>query len=176
VFDLTLAKNVVDAVGGVDVVLTQPATDWVSGYTMNVGSHHLNGDDAIWLMRNRFNPEGDFFREGNQQQILDAVLKKIKAMPTEQKLSLVKDFLINEKLLENVNVGISRITPYILEPSKLSSIKTKNIVLDFSTKLFISSYVPVRGATSTVYASVLLPTEGFEKYNKIQEYIQNQIN
>ncbi|MCL5012146.1 MAG: LCP family protein [Patescibacteria group bacterium] len=176
VIDLALAKDMVDGVGGVDVVLTQPATDWVSGYVMEAGAHHLNGDDAVWLMRNRYNPEGDFFREGNQQQILDSILTKVKTMNTEQKLSFIKTFIINKKLLEHVNVGISRVTPYILDPAKLSGVRTKNIVLDFTTKLFTSSFVPVQGPTSTLYSSVLLPAEGFEKYDQIRAYINEKIN
>ena len=174
VIDLTLARDVVDAVGGVDVVLKEPATDWVSGYTLGVGAHHLNGEDAVWLMRNRFNPQGDFFREGNQQEIIDSVLKKIKAMSTQDKIALVKKFLINKDLLEHTTIGISRIMPYLSEVGKLSNIKTKNIVLDFTTKLFTTSFVPVQGPTSTLYSSVLLPTEGFEKYNKIRAYIEKQ--
>lgn len=174
VIDLTLAKNVVDAVGGVDIFLKEPAIDWVSGYTLDVGTHHLNGDDAIWLMRNRYNPQGDFFREGNQQEIIDSVLKKIKKMSTEDKLALAKKFLIDTDLLEHANVGISRIMPYLSEVGKLSDLKTKSIVLDFTTKLFTSSFVPVQGPTSTLYSSVLIPTEGFEKYDKIQEYVQQK--
>lgn len=174
IIDLALAKDMVDGVGGVDVVLNQPAIDWVSGYTMDAGPRHLNGDDAVWLMRNRYNPEGDFFREGNQQQILDGILAKVKAMNTEQKLAFIKTFVIDKKLLEHVRVGVSRITPYLLDPAKLSGIGSKNIVLDFTTKLFTSSFVPVQGPTSTLYSSVLLPAEGFEKYDQIRAYIQKQ--
>ncbi|MFA7201964.1 MAG: LCP family protein [Candidatus Paceibacterota bacterium] len=174
IIDLSIARDVVDAVGGVDITLKEPATDWVSGYTLNVGTHHLNGEDAVWLMRNRYNPQGDFFREGNQQEIIDGVLKKVKKMSTEDKLSLVKEFLIDTDIFNNANVGISRIMPYVSEVGTISNLKTKNIVLDFTTKLFTSSFVPVQGPTSTLYSSVLIPTEGFEKYDKIREYIQQK--
>ena len=70
VIDLAMAKDAIDYFGGVDVVLSRPAVDWVSGYTLDAGAHHLNGDDAVWLIRNRFDKEGDFFREKNQQQIM----------------------------------------------------------------------------------------------------------
>ena len=174
VIDLAIAKEVVDAVGGVDITLKEPATDWVSGYTLNVGPHHLNGEDAVWLMRNRYNPQGDFFREGNQQEIIDSVLKKIKAMSTGDRLALVKKFVIDSNLFSHANIGISRMMPYVSEVGKLSSIKTKNVVLDFTTKLFITSFVPVQGPTSTLYSSVLIPTEGFEKYSAIRAYIEKQ--
>lgn len=173
--DLAFTQKVIDALGGIDVVLQQPAVDWVSGYTMEAGPHHLNGEDAVWLIRNRFNPQGDFFREENQQQIIDAALKKFTALSREQKINFLQQFVIGPKLLEHVNVGITRLMPYILESDKLKNIQLKNIVLDFTTKLFMSSSVPIQGPTSTIYASVLLPAEGFEKYGAIQKYIQEKI-
>jgi len=172
VIDLSWTQKVIDALGGVDITLKESATDWVSGYTMAPGAHHLNGEDAIWLIRNRYNPEGDFFREGNQQMILSAVIQKFKTLSLDKKLSFIKTYVVDAGLLDQVHVSVTRLMSYALEAEKLSSLKIKSIVLDFSTKLFISSSVPVQGPTSTLYSSVLVPAEGFGKYDTIRNYIK----
>jgi hypothetical protein len=92
----------------------------------------------------------------------------------EQKISFLNRFVVKAGLLSHIDISITRLMPYVLEAEKLKNIEIENIVLDFSTKLFMSSSVPVQGPTSTLYASVLLPAEGFEKYDAIREYIKEK--
>ncbi len=174
VVDLALIKNMIDYLGGVDVVLSAPAVDWVSGYTMSAGPHHLSGDDAIWLIRNRYSPEGDFFREENQQQVVSDIFKKFKALSVEQKIDFIRTFVLSNGLLDHANLNITQLAPYVFE-TKLSAIALKNIVLSFDTKLVTTAEIPLQGATSTVYESALIPSAGFEKYDAIKAYVQKEM-
>ena len=174
VVDLALVKSIVDYVGGVDVVLNSPAVDWVSGYTMPAGPQHLSGDDAVWLMRNRYSPEGDFFREENQQQIVLDVFKKFKALPRDGKIDFFRRFLLSNGLLAHANLNLTQLTPYIFD-IKISAIKLKDITINFDTKLIETTQIPVQGATSTVYESALIPSAGFEKYDAIKAYVQKEM-
>ncbi|PIR44044.1 hypothetical protein COV23_02105, partial [Candidatus Wolfebacteria bacterium CG10_big_fil_rev_8_21_14_0_10_31_9] len=69
VLDIDILKKVVDEIGGIDINLKSSAVDKVSGYTIKEGQNHLDGEQTVWLARNRFAPEGDFFREKNQQEV-----------------------------------------------------------------------------------------------------------
>ncbi len=175
VIDLAMVKDAVDYLGGVDVVLSRPAVDWVSGYTLSAGPHHLNGDDAVWLIRNRFDKEGDFFREKNQQQIIDDLFSKFSKLGAVDKISFIEKFILKSGLLKKSDLDESKIAGYALN-TDLSKTKVSEIVMDFSTKLFKSQMIPVNFGTSTENVSVLLPSAGFENYSAIKDYIQNKIS
>lgn len=172
--DLTTIQKGIDDLGGVDIVLDQTAIDWVSGFRMEAGNQHLNGEDAVWLIRNRYNAQGDFFREKNQQKIIDAALLKFKALTRDEKVAFVKKYLFDGKLLRGAHVDIAQITPLIFDVN-LSVVKLKSVVMDFSTKLFKNASVPIQTEAGTSYIAVVLPVEGFQNYAAIQKYIQTQI-
>ncbi|PGL72731.1 LytR family transcriptional regulator [Bacillus sp. AFS055030] len=68
-------KDIVDAVGGVDVVNDLDFT--YGGVHFEEGQIHLNGEDALKYSRMRkLDPRGDFGREQRQRQIIEAVIKK----------------------------------------------------------------------------------------------------
>jgi len=181
VVNLRTIKEMIDELKGVDITLSEPAIDWVSGYTLGPGTVHLNGEDAVWLIRNRFNPEGDFFREKNQHQIIEKAFEKFKLLSQAQKFAFIKKFFINSETLKTLNLD-SKIISEVLFKTDFSKLKFQSIVLDFSTKLFRTAEIPVTNgainsdASSTKNISVLLPTEGFEKYDRIREYIKTQVN
>jgi LCP family protein required for cell wall assembly len=181
VVNLKTIKEMIDELGGVDITLSEPAIDWVSGYTLGPGTAHLNGEDAVWLIRNRFNPEGDFFREKNQHQIIEKAFEKFKLLNQQQKFAFMKKFFINSETLKTLNLD-SKIISELLFKTDVSELKIKSVVLDFSTKLFRTAAIPIAtgtinsDASTTKNISVLLPTEGFEKYDQIREYIKAQVN
>ncbi len=175
IVDLDMVKQAVDWLGGVDVTLTQSATDWVSGYTLQAGAHHLNGDDAVWLVRNRFNQQGDFFRESNQHVVVQAMLDKFQKLDSDQKNNFLKTFVFRGSFLENAQIDFSKLTPYLFG-TDLSQIKFKSIVLDFTTKLFTTKSLPLQYVATTTHISVLVPTAGFEEYKDIRAYIQQNLD
>lgn len=68
-------KDIVDAVGGVDVNNDLDFTD--GGIHFAKGNIHLNGDEALVFSRMRkLDTRGDFGRQLRQRQVLEAVVKK----------------------------------------------------------------------------------------------------
>jgi LCP family protein required for cell wall assembly len=174
VADLALVKEAIDDLGGVDVTLSRPAVDWVSGYTLSAGLHHLNGDDAVWLIRNRYDKEGDFFRERNQQQIMADLFSKFKKLSVTEKIAFINKFVINSGLLNESDLDITKLTGYAIN-TDLSATSLKSVVLDFTTGLFKTDSIAVPYGTSTQNVSILIPSEGFEMYGKIRSYINMQL-
>lgn len=82
-------KQVVDALGGVDIAVGCSLTDWRlkspdldinveenwEQFTLAQGMHHMDGDLALWYARSRITTS-DFDRNRRQQQLLQALLNK----------------------------------------------------------------------------------------------------
>jgi len=174
VVDLDMVKNAVDWLGGIDVVLKAPAVDWVSGYTLSAGPQHLNGEDAVWLVRNRYSQQGDFFRESNQHIVVEAMADKFQKLTSDQRNAFLKTFIFKGSFLQNAKIDFSKLTPYLFG-GDISVTRFKSIVLDFTTKLFKTTSLPIQGVGTTTYISTLIPTAGFEEYKDIQKYIQEKL-
>lgn len=66
-------EHVVDSVGGVDVNFPQAI-----GTYFTAGPHHLNGEEALLAVRERYSmPRGDLDREADQAIVLDALLQQV---------------------------------------------------------------------------------------------------
>ncbi len=167
VIDLSSLKDIVDALGGVDVNLPVVVTDSVSGYSLTAGTHHLNGSTVDWLIRNRYAPQGDFFREENQHLIIEAMVKKFLNLNVidQTKFMIAVSPEIN-KIDTNVNPG--EIYPLISEGNNLTF---HSAIFGFSTGLVESSSTPV--ATGSQY--ILIPTAGMNNYSQIRSYINLQL-
>jgi LCP family protein required for cell wall assembly len=94
--DFTSYRTIVDAVGGVDVVVecplhdTYPDPESVTGQSdidLEPGIHHLDGKHALWYVRSRWDTS-DFDRHRRQQQVLLAILRNAR---TENLLLRVPD-------------------------------------------------------------------------------------
>lgn len=82
--DFDSYRQIVDAVGGIDVVVECPFLDTFPDPESPTGStdidlypgiHHLDGKHALWYVRSRWNTS-DFDRHRRQQQVLRAVLQQ----------------------------------------------------------------------------------------------------
>jgi polyisoprenyl-teichoic acid--peptidoglycan teichoic acid transferase len=85
--DFSSYRTIVDAVGGVDIVVecpfhdTYPDSESPAGQTdidLYPGVHHLNGKFALWYVRSRWNTS-DFDRHRRQQQVLLAILHQARS-------------------------------------------------------------------------------------------------
>lgn len=85
--DFTSYRTIVDAVGGVDVVVecplhdTYPDPESETGQTdidLEPGVHHLDGKFALWYVRSRWSTS-DFDRHRRQQQVLVAILRQARS-------------------------------------------------------------------------------------------------
>jgi LCP family protein required for cell wall assembly len=78
VIDLAGFAGVTRAIGGVDVYVPETVTNTISGDTWTRGWHHIEGDEALHYVRQRYGlPGGDFDRIQRQQNFLRAVLEKV---------------------------------------------------------------------------------------------------
>jgi LCP family protein required for cell wall assembly len=75
--DFQHLADMTTAMGGVDVVQPEAVTDPRNGYTWQKGPLHLEGEQAVWYVRQRYGmPRGDFDRIQRQQNVLRAMLDK----------------------------------------------------------------------------------------------------
>ncbi len=187
VLDAGIIERGVDAMGGIDVEISEPVTDPVSGFRLDPGVHHLDGENAMWLIRNRHAPQGDFFREKNQQAVIGATLDKFYSLtPVEKTKFLFRMVPEIQNAETNFNLGV-----LVSEFGKLGGLELNSIVLDFETRLLQSSYTsalftaptqgidpqgtsPQRGS-GQVGAYILIPTEGVNNYEAIREFIADKI-
>lgn len=82
-------KEAVDAVGGIEMIVNCPLTDWRllspeldpeieenwAEFTLEPGVHEMDGDLALWFARSR-RTTNDFERGLRQQRVLQAILNK----------------------------------------------------------------------------------------------------
>jgi LCP family protein required for cell wall assembly len=74
--------NVVNAVDGIDINI--PNRDYEDSTGLPIGKHHLNGDQALKVARNR--EEGVFARVDNQNLVLCSLRKKLSSPETVTKI------------------------------------------------------------------------------------------
>lgn len=88
-------KQVVDALGGVDMPIEQNITSIHEPYRkFTKGTMHLNGTEALDYVRQRKQfPEGDFARMKHQQQLLKVMLDKAASSDTLTDLGKLNAFI-----------------------------------------------------------------------------------
>ncbi len=167
IIDLNLVKNFVDEIGGIDINLPSDVIDSVSGYALKAGQHHLNGDDAAWILRNRFSKEGDFFREKNQHLIVKSIYNRYKNLDSIEKMKLFINLGTYVKWIKT-NINFSELLSLSRD---MNDIKIQGITLNFSTGLLMSSSTPV--GSSTAY--ILVPKAGINNYEEIKNFITSKL-
>lgn len=164
VVDLGIVEKVVNELGGVDVALESPVTDSVSGYTLEKGRNHLNGNQAVFLIRNRFAPEGDFFRERHQHLLVKAIFDKLSELNTADRTKFFFKIL-PEVAKSQSNFSVGELIPQL---GNINVEKFNSITLDFSTGILVSSQDPIG-------AYVLIPREGIDDYKGVRQFIESKI-
>jgi LCP family protein required for cell wall assembly len=92
--DFTGFKNMVNALGGIDVCVKTSRSDHDSGDNLKAGGvHHINGDQALAFVRDRKGlPNGDISRIADQQYFLSKVLHKVLSAGTLANPTKLYDF------------------------------------------------------------------------------------
>ncbi len=164
VVDLGVVEKVVDGLGGVDVVLESSVTDSVSGYTLEKGLNHLNGNQAAFLVRNRFAPEGDFFRERHQHLLVQAIFDELSRQSAADRTKFFFKIL-PEVTKSQSNFSIGELIPQL---GSIQVQKFNSITLDFSTGVLVSSQDPIG-------AYILTPKEGINNYSGVKQFIESKL-
>lgn len=153
--NFSAVANVVDALGGVEIDITEDELDYVNAYTRDVaringtkcvylksaGRQILDGNQATGYCRVRYTKGGDFTRAQRQRTVMQAIFNKAKS---SNPITLYK--VMNEML------------PQIY--TSLSSSDILLLALDgFAYKLGTDEGFPYEKTTPTINkASVVLPT------------------
>lgn len=164
IVDLGIVEKVVDELGGVDVVLEASVTDPVSGFTLKKGANHLNGNQAVFLIRNRFAPEGDFFRERHQHLLIKAIFDELSRLSPADRTKFFFQIL-PEVTKSQSNFSIGELIPQL---GNIQIQRFNGITLDFSTGVLVSSVDPIG-------AYVLIPKEGINNYVGVRKYIESKL-
>lgn len=191
IFDLQGFGKVIDALGGiniwldkemVDPQLTNPH-DSSEIFDLSPGWHYLDGATAIKFVRTRYAPSGDFYRIDNQHIIIAALREKMNQLSNVW--NLMTWFKIWQSMSNHYIANLDFNTLWVLfnlfKNVKSNQIQYLSLTNRPPDQLLIASSVPEinvseisREEVKNVY--ILLPKEGFEHYQKIQEYIKNAIN
>jgi LCP family protein required for cell wall assembly len=122
-------QNMVNALGGVDVCLTQPAHDKMTGINLSAGEHHLDGATALAFVRQRYGlPLGDLDRIKRQQQFLGSMMRKVESAHTLTNPVKLNDFLdaLTKSITVDSGLSIDQMTNLAL---KLKGLSTGNVIM-----------------------------------------------
>ncbi|WP_454084669.1 LCP family glycopolymer transferase [Georgenia sp. Marseille-Q6866] len=71
-------RDVVDAVGGVELCLDYDVNDWRSDLVWEAGCHPADGETALAFARMRYSdPEGDIGRTDRQRQLVSSIISEV---------------------------------------------------------------------------------------------------
>jgi LCP family protein required for cell wall assembly len=179
----------VNAVGGVDVeVKGNGSCAWL-GYpdgsvvdtNMNIrfkpGTRHMNGDKALRFSRARGEKaptcgldRGDYDRQANQQKVLKALQKKASSAETLTNIGKVTSLM--DALGQNLRTDFAtnEVQTLMGLVRDLPSDKIKSIDLYEKGKELLT------GGTSSVGASIQVPTAGMFDYSELQAFINKTLN
>lgn len=121
-------RQLVDALGGVDVEIPYPIVDSFSGANFSPGGRHLNGAEALAFSRARHGvPGGDFGRSGNQGRLLLASLAKFRK-ESQSPLRLAEYLVTFHNLVES-NVATRDLFRLAAIAGRIDPKNIENVVL-----------------------------------------------
>ncbi len=104
--DFSAIRDIIDAVGGVDIELTEKEITYLRSYgykvTRGAGVKHLDGDTALAYSRIR-KIDSDFRRTQRQRNVMTAALSKVRAMGVMDAMDLMNTLL--PKVKTNITTG-----------------------------------------------------------------------
>jgi len=186
IFDLQGFGKVVDALGGINIFLDKEMIDpqltnphdTSEIFDLSAGWHYLDGATAIKFIRTRYAPSGDFYRMDNQHIIIAALREKINQLSNVW--NLMTWFKIWQSISNHYIANLDFNTLWelfnLFKNVKSNQIQYLSLTNRPPDNLLVSSAVEGINNNATTSVYILLPKEGFENYQKIQEYLKNSIN
>lgn len=163
VIDFSSFEQIIDQVGGVDIVLEKPFAEknqWGYEFDLPAGENHLDGKGALYYARSRFSTN-DFDRSRRQQQILFALKDKLAQIDFFSEP--VKALEIFNTVRNNIytDVGLWDIKNFLNLGDKING-NTKHYVISIENLVYESN-------TNGSY--VLLPNS--DNFNGIKQLFQD---
>ncbi len=186
----TVIKQIVDAVGGVDVDVEgsngDPGVfdrnfDWRCNYTCYLvkytnGVHHLDGAHALYLSMARGDvaptyglSNSNFDREKNQQKIIMAIKEKAMTTGVLTNIGTVTQLIdaLGSNLRTNIQTSEIRTLMQIASDVKQENIQTLSLVGQDDSVVTTGNY---NGA------SIVRPSAGIYDYSEIRAFIKKNLN
>ena len=179
ILDLTTLEKLVNILGGIDINVKESIYDPLfpsvsRGYetfSISAGYQHLDGKTAVKYIRSRHQKRGDFGRIERQQQVIEALRKKI------TKLNILEDFskiaALFKEFRGKTNLTFKELKTFIVLTRKFSKKEINYFVIDAGRPNSLLSYKNTILGGKT--ASVLWPKRGKFNYAEIKEKITNLI-
>ena len=172
--DFTAFKNMVDAVGGVDIAIPNTFVDYWHKITFPAGTEKMNGERALAFARARYveGPEGgDFKRTARQQQLLLAIRDKVFSVNTAFDFTRVNSVL--NSLSNNIRTDMQlwEMKRFFEIARQISDDKVRSIVLKTGPNGVLVGTTEVLGGQP---ASVLRTRTG--DYGEIQQMAGNMLS
>lgn len=131
--NMTALSQIVDELDGIDVNNklgdTISISDTEPDYKAEIkpGKQHINGEQALVYSRMRYqDPEGDVGRQKRQQEVIQAIIKKLKQPSTLLKIEPLLD-IVGDNVKTNVK-SENMITLYKSYLNAISNMKSTNII------------------------------------------------
>lgn len=169
--DFTAFKQIVDAVGGINITIDNTFFDFWHKISFSAGTEKMNGERALAYVRARYieGPEGgDFKRAARQQQVLLALRDKVFSVYTAFDFTAINSIL--SSLSDNVRTDLE-----LWEMKRLYELarqidraNVNSVVLTTGPRGVLVGNTEVLGGTP---ASVLKPRTG--DYSEIHALAQN---
>ncbi len=175
--DLTAVKNLVDILGGVNILVKKDIIDTAfpgpnhsfQTFTIKAGWRYLDGETALKYIRSRHSAGGDFDRIARQQEILQAIKQKVLSLRI---WNIGTFFTIYQSLTSQIKTDLN-----LLEMNDLwqdvKGVPGENVI---KTELTDPSLIVTGEAVlGDETASIVKPRAGLENYEEIRKYIQEII-
>jgi LCP family protein required for cell wall assembly len=167
--DYKAFRDVVNALGGVNVDVTSPIIDRFTGWTFQAGPQTMNGDRALQYARTRQgSARGDFDRNENQRKLLVAIRQK--AMSTGIVANPVKLNNLANAVQKNIRTDLT------LDEARTLFNKTKNLSDSNIKSLDLAKPdAPLITTGNIGGQSIVRPVAGLFDYSKIRAYARTNM-
>lgn len=122
-------KEIVDALGGININVEKKIRDHFDGEVVNLdpGMHHFNGREALNYVRVR-HVDDDFGRMGRQQQFLRAVMDKLMRPSSVTKILQLAE-IVSHNVRTDAGLGITQMISYGQQMKTIGRKNTNMITL-----------------------------------------------
>lgn len=155
--DFSAFEQIIDAVGGVEVEVTKPFTDYsfpgpnYSYQTISFasGTQTMNGETALKYARSRHGTNGensDFSRSRRQQQILSAMKERIFSLGTFTNPIVIQKIWTSVSNNIATNLNLNQIIYLAGVAKDIDTSKIKTLVLDSGPNGYLYAYLAPSGA------------------------------
>ncbi len=140
--DFSAFKKIVDSLGGLDVHVSEPVSDYRAGYWVTIpkGNVHMDADTVLWYVRTR-KTTNDIARNRRQQEVLQALFEKFISIDAIRRAPELFDLYDN-----SVKTDIKPTDILAWLPFAAKIIETRNIHPYFITYNHVYDWITPEGA------------------------------